>query len=68
MHEADRSLTGLENPRILIKAAFEAKPGNILKNTDGSPIFELGDDFVIATLVSATEEGIAPFENVKSRG
>lgn len=67
LHETDRSITGLETPRSLIKAAFEAKTGSILKNTDGSTIFELGDDFVIATLINATEEGISPFENVKSR-
>ncbi len=67
LREKDMTIMGLENPRPMIRAAFDAKVGSIVKNTDGSPIFELGNNFVIATLVSASEEGIAPFENVKSR-
>jgi len=67
LRESDRRLAGFEYPRILIRAAFDAKPGTIIKNTDGSPIFELGDNFVMATLVSATEEGPASFESVKPR-
>ncbi len=67
LRETDITVMGLENPRPLVRAAFEAKPGSILKNTDGSPIFEFGDNFVIATLVKATDEGIAPLENVKQR-
>ncbi len=65
--ENDRTIVGLETPRALIRAAFDAKTGAILKNIDGSPIFELGDNFVVATLVSASEGGPAPFESVKAR-
>jgi peptidyl-prolyl cis-trans isomerase D len=65
--ENDRTIVGLESPRTLIRAAFEAKTGAILKNIDGSPIFELGDNFVVATLVNASEGGPAPFESVKTR-
>lgn len=67
LREEDRNIPGLESPRPLIRAAFEAKNGSILKNFDGSPIFELGDNFVVATLVGGTEEGVAPFESVKTR-
>lgn len=67
LRENDITIMGLENPRPLVRAAFDAKEGYILKNTDGSTIFELGNSFVIAVLASATEEGIAPLENVKSR-
>jgi peptidyl-prolyl cis-trans isomerase D len=67
LHENDIALLELENPRPLVRAAFSAKVGNVLKNTDGSTIFELGSNFVIATLAGATEEGIAPLENVKQR-
>ena len=67
LHEADINITGLEYPRPLIRAAFRAKKGTILKNNEGSPIFELGDNFVLATLVGATEEGITPLQNVKNR-
>ena len=65
--ENDRTIMGLESPRPIIRAAFDAKPGSILKNNEGSPIFELGENFVVAILVSATEEGTAPFESVKTR-
>jgi peptidyl-prolyl cis-trans isomerase D len=67
MREADNSIVGLENPRPFIRAAFKAKAGTILKNYDGSPIFEMGNSFVIATLVGSTEEGIAPLKSVKTR-
>jgi peptidyl-prolyl cis-trans isomerase D len=67
LHEADNSLAGLENPRPFIRAAFNAKTGAILKNNDGSPIFEMGNSFVIATLTGSTEEGIAPLQSVKTR-
>lgn len=67
VRENDRTIFGLEASRPIIRAAFSAKPGSILKNNDGSPIFELGESFVVATLVSATEEGTAPFESVKTR-
>lgn len=67
LREEDRIIPGLESPRALVRAAFEAKNGSVLKNFDGSPIFELGDNFVVATLVGVSEEGIAPFESVKAR-
>lgn len=67
VRENDLAVMGLESPRPIIRAAFDAKPGSILKNNEGSPIFELGENFVVAILVSATEEGTAPFESVKTR-
>jgi len=67
LRENDRTLAGLESPRVLIRAAFDAKVGAIIKNSDGSPIFELGDNFIVATLVNASEGGPAPFESVKTR-
>ncbi len=67
LHEADNTVSGIENPRPLVRAAFKAKTGTILKNNDGSPIFEQGNDFIIATLAGATEEGIAPLSSVKAR-
>jgi peptidyl-prolyl cis-trans isomerase D len=65
--ENERQIVGLENARQLIRAAYEAEENDILQTTQESPIFELGDNFVIAVLVEATEEGIAPFEDVKDR-
>jgi peptidyl-prolyl cis-trans isomerase D len=67
VHENDRQINNLENSRSLIRAAYDSKVGKLIEDPQGSTIFDLGDNFVIATLVSATEEGIADFENVKER-
>ena len=63
--ENDRQIVGLENARLLIRAAYEAKVGDIIQSLEGTPIFELGDNYVIAVLTDKAEKGIAPFENVK---
>lgn len=65
--ETDREIPGLENSRPLIRAAYEAEVGDLIEDPQGSTIFDLGDHFVIATLVSATEEGIADFKEVRER-
>ena len=67
VRENDRDIIGLENARILIRAAYEAKVGNILATSQGSPIFELGNNFVIGILTKATEEGESTFEEAKTR-
>ncbi len=67
LKENDRQVTGLESSRSLIRAAYQAEVGDILENNEGSTIFEFGNNFVIATLVGASEEGISPFEGVKIR-
>jgi peptidyl-prolyl cis-trans isomerase D len=66
VRENDREIAGLENARVLIRAAYEADKGDILATTQGSPIFELGDNFVIAVLTKATEEGESTFEEAKT--
>ena len=65
--ENDRQVGNLENSRSLVRAAYDSKEGKIIEDPQGSTIFDLGDNFVIATLVSATEEGHADFEDVKER-
>ena len=65
--ENDLSIAGLENARQLVRAAYDANLNSILQTTQGSPIFELGDNFVIAVLTNITEEGIAPLEDVRAR-
>ena len=67
VRETDRDIAGLEGARILIRAAYEAGKGDILTTSQGSPIFELGDNFVIAVLTKATEEGESTFEEAKTR-
>jgi len=65
--ENDRQITGLENSRQFIRAAYEAEVNDILMTNQESPIFELGDNFVIGLLAQASEEGIASFESSKAR-
>jgi len=67
VRESDPAFAEFENSRPLIRAAFKESKKVILKNTDGSPIFEMGDNFVVATLVGATEEGTMSFESVRNR-
>jgi peptidyl-prolyl cis-trans isomerase D len=67
VRENDRDIIGLENARILVRAAYEGKTGNILTTSQGSPIFELGNNFVISVLTKTTEEGISTFEEAKTR-
>lgn len=67
VRENDREIIGLENARILIRAAYEAETGDVLATSQGSPIFELGNNFVIGILTKATEEGESTFEEAKTR-
>lgn len=67
VRENDRDIIGLENARILVRAAYEAETGDILTTTQGSPIFEMGNNFVIGILTKATKEGISTFEEAKTR-
>ena len=55
----DKTIPGLENPRELIRWAFEAEAGEV------SAPLDLGNKFIVAQLVYAVEKGIAPFEAVK---
>ena len=58
--EGDSRIAGLENPRELVRWAFKAELNNV------SSVFELGDNFVVATLTDVREEGYAPLEKVKN--
>ena len=67
VRENDRQIGGLENSRPLIRAAYDTKVGKLIEDQQGSIIFDLGDNFVVAILRSVTEEGIADFQSVKDR-
>ncbi len=64
--EFDQQLAGLENPREFIRSIYDTKKLEIIKS-DNNPIFELGNRFVIGFVTDIKEEGIAPFEQVKSQ-
>lgn len=58
--ETDRSIPGLDNPREMIRWAYEAEKGEVSK------VFEFGDRFVIAHLADIREKGIATLDNVRT--
>ena len=57
LFEADKEVAGLENSRLLIRAAFKAELGQPVLSTEGTPIFELGTQFVVAQLTGIQEKG-----------
>ncbi len=57
----DRNIGSLKSPRTLIRWAFENEIGST------SPIYEFGDEFVIAVLTGKTEKGNAPLSVVKNQ-
>ena len=63
--ENDEQITGLDQSRLLIRAAYTAKNKTVLKNKEGSTIFEFGDNFVVGILSAVKEDGTASLETVK---
>jgi peptidyl-prolyl cis-trans isomerase D len=61
-----KTLPGLENPRYLIMALFQGKPGQIILDNNQQAVFEVDDKYVVAFCTKAQEEGIAPFEAVQN--
>ena len=60
MKKNDKKVNDLEDSRELVRWAYKAEVGDL------SDIQEFGEKFVIAALVSATEEGYRPFEQVNA--
>lgn len=61
LKEADRNVAGLENPREMVRWAYRSEVNEV------SPVFEFGDNFVVAALKSVKEDGIAPLAQVKDQ-
>ncbi len=59
LQKNDRTVGNLESPRELIRWAFESKVNTL------SPVFEFGNQFVVAVLTAANEEGTRSLEAVK---
>ncbi|MDF2435866.1 MAG: parvulin-like peptidyl-prolyl isomerase [Bacteroidota bacterium] len=57
--ESDRTIAGLENPKALIRWAYENKKGTV------SEPLEFGSKYIVAVLTDVKEKGIAPLEDVK---
>ena len=61
LRELDKQVAGLENPREMIRWAYRSKENTV------SPVFEFGDNFVVAALTRVREEGHAPIESVSDQ-
>jgi peptidyl-prolyl cis-trans isomerase D len=61
LKENDKTIPGLEQARDVVRWAFKAKKDDI------SPIFDLGNRYILAVLTEIREKGIAPFEQVKAQ-
>ncbi|MCK9413798.1 MAG: SurA N-terminal domain-containing protein [Prolixibacteraceae bacterium] len=57
LYEADKEVAGLENSRLLVRATFKAELEKPVLSTEGTPIFELGSQFVVAHLSGIQEKG-----------
>jgi len=60
IQESQRTITGLESPRELIRWAFGAKIHAI------SQVYEFSNKFVVAMVANKRETGIAPLEQVRA--
>jgi peptidyl-prolyl cis-trans isomerase D len=61
-----KTLPGLENPRSLIMALFQAEKGKIILDNSQQAVFEVGDKYVVAYCTKAIEDGIAPQKDVEN--
>lgn len=61
VRENDRNIAGLDQPREMIRWAYQADKDAISK------VFTLGDKYVIAKLVDIREKGILPLDAVREQ-
>lgn len=59
-----KALPGLDNPRSLIMALFQAEKGKIILDNNQQAVFEVGDKYVVAYCTKVQEDGIAPEKDV----
>ena len=58
---SQKTITGLEQPRALIRWAFEAELHDISEE-----IFEIGNKYVVGAVAGIREKGIAPLDQVRT--
>ena len=61
VRENDKNISGLEQPRELIRWMYKAKKGEMSK------AFTIGDKYVIAHLTAIREKGFLPLDDVKQQ-
>ena len=57
--ESDKVLGNLENPRTIIRWAYDNEVGKV------SEPFEMGNQFIVASVTSVKDKGILPFSEVE---
>lgn len=57
--ESDKTIAGLDNPKSLIRWAYENKKGTVSEPMD------FGTKYIVAVITDVKEKGIAPMEEVK---
>jgi peptidyl-prolyl cis-trans isomerase D len=61
-----KTLPGLENPRQLIMALFQAQKDKIVLDNSQQAVFDIGGKYVVAYCTKAQEDGIAPEKDVEN--
>jgi peptidyl-prolyl cis-trans isomerase D len=61
-----KTLPGLDKPRLLIMSLFQAETGKIILDANQQAVFEIGDKYVVAFCTKVNEEGVAPESDVKN--
>jgi peptidyl-prolyl cis-trans isomerase D len=61
-----KTLPGLDNPRSLIMALFQAEKGKIILDNSQQAVFEVGEKYVVAYCTKVQEDGIASQKDVEN--
>jgi peptidyl-prolyl cis-trans isomerase D len=61
-----KTLPGLDNPRSLIMALFQAEKGKIILDNSQQAVFEVGEKYVVAYCTKVQEDGIATQKDVEN--
>ena len=61
-----KTLPGLDNPRSLIMALFQAEKGKIILDNSQQAVFEIGEKYVVAYCTKVQEDGIAAQKDVEN--
>ncbi len=60
-----REVTGIINPRQVVRSLFETRRGEIMLDSYQQPVFELEEQFVVAFCTRIQEEGIPSLSEVE---
>jgi len=61
-----KTLPGIETPRPLLMALFQAEKGKIILDNNQQAVFDVGDKYVVAYCTKVQEDGIAPLSDVSN--